>query len=359
MQGDPEGRRLARWRAARLSEAGMLLRAVEVLLRSADFVPADCRDLAVRIAREEQAQLQKAEGRIESRRRFKYGTSHPLLDERAANLLFIDESGHSAPQSTLDQPVFALGAVAMSENEATRYVKRSDEIKQRFFDPADFTFHEPAMRRHEQMYHFGGDVDRQKDFGHAIKELIGDTDFTAFGTAIRKQAFKQEFSESGIDPYLPANPYAVAITLLLERYVDYLLSTSGQRRLGKVTFESQGPKEDAEHQVQFARLLLDGTQWVPDSAFRQAIQPGASFVPKVGSHPLELADIFVRDLYEWARADCHDSPLHWDLFTNKMYCRGDAKNGKFGVKIFPDSDIRDRIERHRAQRVNGDDPSVN
>jgi hypothetical protein len=56
-----------------------------------------------------------------------------------------------------------------------------------------------------------------------------------------------------------------------------------------------------------------------------------------------------RDLYEWAVADCTGSPKRWELFAGRIYVRGDGQMGKFGIKFFPDADIRDRIEAHRAQ----------
>lgn len=328
-----------------------MLRSTQVLLESADFDTATIEDIASQVAREEQAQLQRAQGRIESRQRFKHKSPHPLLDQRTESLLFIDESGHPAPQSTVRQPVLALGAISMTPAEMSRYTERADALKRRFFDPPNITFHEPPMRRHAQVYSFGGDRERQRAFGQAVADLVASTEFVAFGAAIRKDAFAREFTEAGLDPYLPASPYAVAITMLLERYVDYLLTAEGPRQIGKVTFESQGAREDAEHQVQFARLLLDGTQWVPESAFQQAIHPGASFVPKSGSHPTELADMFARDLYEWARSGCRERPLRWSTFTRKTYCRGDGSSGKFGVKVFPDSDIREAIELHREERL--------
>ena len=351
MAGDPEGRRLARRRADRLSEAGLLLRVIDVLLRDADFDVSACQELAEQVVREERRQLQKAQGKIRSRRRFKHGVAHPLLEERAENKLFIDESGHASPKSTPEQPTFALGALALSEEEAARYIDRADQLKLDFFGRTDVTLHEPQMRRHEQLFSFGGDAGRQVEFTRALDQLVAETGMVIFGAAIRKDAFASDFTGTGSDPYLPTNLYAVAITLLLERYVDYLLASSDERRLGRVTFESQGAREDAEHQVQFARLLLEGTQWVPESAFRQAIQPGAHFVTKSGSHPTELADMFVRDLFEWTRSGCTTGPHRWDTFTAKMYCRGDGQGGRFGVKVFPDSDIRERIEEHRAQRL--------
>ncbi len=113
--------------------------------------------------------------------------------------------------------------------------------------------------------------------------------------------------------------------------------------------ESIGSREDAEHQLEYARLLLEGSQWIPDSVFRNDLETGLRFVPKQGSHPCELADMFARELYEWIRGDCDVTPMRWDLFSKKMYCRGDGQMGKFGVKVFPDSDIRDRIEAHRLR----------
>ena len=86
----------------------------------------------------------------------------------------------------------------------------------------------------------------------------------------------------------------------MERYVDYL-ANSPHRLLGRVTFESQGTREDAEHQWGFAKVLLDGTQWLPDSVFRNWIAPGVEFIPKRGSDPTELADMYSRDLFEWIR----------------------------------------------------------
>ncbi len=134
--------------------------------------------------------------------------------------------------------------------------------------------------------------------------------------------------------------------MLIERYIDFLASQS-VRRLGRVIFESQGTVEDATHQLEFARLLLDGSQWVPDSAFRGWLETGLRFQPKCGSDPMELADMFARDLYEWIRDDCDKIPKRWELFGKKIYCRGDGTMGKFGLKVFPDADIREKIDNHR------------
>jgi len=344
--GDPEGRRLARKRAALLAQAGRIARVLEILLKRAEFSRDDCTEIVTELRIQEQAELQRAYGRIEPRKRFKGHSSHPLLEKRPISRLYLDENGKSGPEP-FDRPAFfTLGAIAIAEEDIAAYCTRADEIKREFFGTTDFTFHEPDMRFRGGAYWFGGNRIRQLEFDQAIEGLIKDTSFLVFGAGIRKRAFEDQFVATGIDPYLPTDVYLVAIILLLERYVDFL-ATSPDKRLGRLEFESQGPKEDAEHQLEYTGALLDGSQWVPDTAFRGWLETGLRFTPKSGSSPMELADMFSRDLYEWICGDCNVTPKRWNSFGQRVYCRGDGQMGKFGVKIFPDSDIRDRIQAHR------------
>ncbi len=331
-----------------LSEARGVLRAAEVLLKRADFDPKECQELIKVVVAQEQIELLRAYGRIEPRKRFKKHSSYALLEERKRSVLYVDEGGRSFIDRYGKYPFFALGAVEMPEEEQDNYCFAADEIKLNFFDRKDITFHEPAMRRKEGRWGFGGDRKRQREFDEALDDLIRQTKFRAFGVGIRKRAFKKQFVDTGIDPYLPTDVYAVAIVMLLERYIDFLAHNPPDR-FGRAIFEGQGAKEDAEHQLEYARVILEGSQWVPDKAFRNWLEPGLTFVPKRGSHPLELADMFSRDLYEWIRSNCRRSPKRWELFSERIYCRGDGRMGKFGVKVFPDSTIRERIEAHRAR----------
>lgn len=333
-----------------LAEAGQVARVLEVLLKRAEFDPEVVSELIKELARNEQIELQRGYGRIEPRRRFKPHVSHPLLEQRPRSVLFIDESGKSSSEPSMlsRSPIFALGGIAMNEEAVDNYRVAADEIKLEFFDRKDITFHEPQMRNREGPYYFSGDESRQAEFDGAINRLVEEADFVAFGVGVRKELFVEDFVETGVDPYLPTDVYALAIIMLLERYIDFL-SSSTPKRLGRVIFESQGPLEDAYHQLEYARTLIDGSQWVPDSAFRSWLETGLRFTTKSGSDPMELADMMSRDLYEWVRSECAVTPKRWDLLSKKIYRRGDGRMGKFGVKVFPDSDIRERVESHRVR----------
>ena len=353
--GDPGGRRLSQYRAGLLGEAARVGRVFEILLNRASYPPEAIQLLLKDIAKAEESHLQRAHGKIEARRRFKGQTSAPLLAGRSTNLLYLDESGRSAPEPL--QPgaaTFALSGISLTQESVDQYRVAADAIKHSFFGRANFAFHEPYMRQRYQDpqsaidYSFNRNEARQQDFDQAISSLIAETNFVTFGVGVRKEAFRREFVETGIDPYLPTDIYALAITFLLERYVD-MLASAPVNQFGRATFESQGPKEDAYHQLEYARLLLEGSQWIPDSAFRNWLETGLRFAPKEGSHPIELADFMSRDLFEWVRSDCSNSPKWWDLYCSKVYVRGDGLMGKFGIKVFPDADLREMILEHRRK----------
>lgn len=346
--GDPVGRRPATKKAAILAEAGRVARALEVLIKRANWGTALIGKLTEDLGREELRQLQLAHGKIEARRRFGKHSSQPLLDQRPVHNLYLDESGKSSVEPVEGPSYFALSGIGMADEAVPQYQKAADDLKKEFFGTVNITFHESSMRNFDGPYYFNGDKQRQLEFDQAIDQLLLDTDFVVFGAGIRKHAFEQDFVATGLDPYLPTDAYSVAITMLLERYVDFL-ALSEPDRIGRLTFEQQGSREDAEHQLEYARLLLEGSQWIPDSVFRNWLETGLHFVPKAGSHPCELADMFARELYEWIKGDCDVSPKRWGAFSKKIYCREDGSMGKFGVKIFPDSDVRDLILDHRKR----------
>ena len=346
--GDPSGRRLWRAQANKLSEARAVARVLDTLLADANIDTALSKQLLSEIEKQEMIALQRAHGPIAPRKRFKGQKPHALLENRPLNCLYVDEAGKSAREPLSTPRFFSLGAVAIDEAEGVSYCERANSIKLEFFGTTNHTFHEPRMRNHNGEYYFEGDVGKQNAFDSAIDCLIDETDFTVFGVGIRKNAFQEQFADTSIDPYLPTDAYAVAIIFLLERYVDYIASRE-PRLVGRVTFESQGPREDAYHQLEYARVLMDGSQWLTPAAFRSWLETGLRFVPKRGSEPTELADMVSRDLYEWIRSDCEATPAKWERLSRKVYCRGDGLMGKFGIKVFPDHDIRDRIDAHRQE----------
>lgn len=282
-------------------------------------------------------------GHVESRLTIK-NTGHPLLENRKLDFLYLDESG--TPAFSDPNSVFALGGVSLREEDARLYIKRANRLKMQFFGRTDITFHEPQMRRHDDNFSFGGNKERRQEFDAALRALVKQTRFRVFGVGIRKTQFQAEFVDTNCDPYLPTNLYSLALMLLLERYVNYI-ALNNERRLGRVHIESIGSHDDAEHQVDYADLVLHGTQFVSGRTFQCWVEPGCRFSVKHGSDPSELSDLVAREVFEWTRADCGKDPPYWDILNSKAYVRGDGLYGKFGIKVFPATGVEDAIREHR------------
>ena len=348
--GDAAGRRIWRRRARHLEHAGRVASLLRVLLRRAGSrAAADLAAIERSIAVDEAIAIQRSSGTIEPRTRFARTDSsgNPVREKRPLNWLFLDEGGTAQPvRGPEDGAWFALAGVAMTLEQAQSYERAADELKMEFFNHTEITLHEPLMRTHRQDFSFGGDTHRQRLFCEAVDRLVSDASFVAFAVGLRKWELSAETALP--DSYLPAGAYEIAMHLLLERYVDYLHYDDEDWR-GRLTLEAQGSREDAEHQQAYVELLLNGTQWVPDSAFRNYLETGVRFVGKRGSHATELSDMLARDVFEWIRSGCKQEPRRWRIFEEKFYSRGDLRRGKFGLKVFPADGIEDWVEAQRER----------
>ncbi len=259
----------------------------------------------------------------------------------------IDECGkENSPSSD----PFILSGILIAEREITTYVQRANKIKDLYFGKdLRVAFHDPYLRsgycEGKIDYSFQQDRNKQQSFISDIKCLIEKTPCHAFAVAIPLADYRQEQNKEGrtnpLYPELPTTVYSMAIMLLMERCLDFLAYGLSTKPKVTVVFESIGPKEDIEHQLTFAQVLHLGTEWVKPDIFRKYFYPGVTFLTKEdykkdkGSHPLELADILARDVFEWVKEQGKISPLFWDNWKAKLYRRGDGRSGRFSLKVLP------------------------
>ena len=337
-------------RQSALGEASRLIALAEHHLTAAKISGINFLDLRNSIAAAEKATFGAGSHQIEGRRRYPAKKGRSRRSSVGTNqYLFIDESGswQLASKSTSDD-WFAVGAVAMSAAAAAQYVQAAEDLKMMFFGDPTITFHEPAMRRGEMKFDFGESRAKQEQFRNAVDLLVWDTEFVAFGIGIRKRELGDSALGLSLESHLLQDPYALALHLLLERYVDYLAHHPYRPR-ATIVMESQQSHLDALHQLTVAETIAYGTQYVAPKGFEKFLNPGVRFEGKQGSHPLELSDMLARDVFEWIRSDCSTDPARWPLFLEKFYARGDLRRGKFGLKVFPDSNVAEQVEKSRMQ----------
>ena len=357
--GDMDGKELAKRVADCMGDAARAVAMGEAFVQMAGLDLAGFKALRAEIKGYEAEARIRATGSGRSRRKTRARTGLIAADPRSRNLLFVDESGQSHapvvdpegnPNGYGHGKHFALAGISMLEEWVEGYEQRADHLKQEFFRRKDITFHEPSMRNRKGAFHFGGDTRKQLAFEERFRNLIKETPFVAFGVCIRFDALRAVRDIGKINEYLPLDVYGMAIAIMIERYFEYLAGTQEQR-VGRVVFESQGFKEDVEHQLHYAYTLLRGTQWHKPIAFLSAMEPGCQFIPKQGSNPTEIADLISREVYEWVSDDFKKDPPYWDTLRDKWYKAADGSDGRFGLKVYPSFDIRELIEAHRAQCV--------
>lgn len=262
--------------------------------------------------------------------------------------LFLDESGDAATGKGATDWL-GLGGIAMTSAERLAYIRAADALKRRFFGETNLTFHEPEMRHRQGKFSFNQDHAEQRAFFEALSQLMDEAEFVAFGVGIRKaELVRLAEAEPELRPF-QIDIYGIAIHLMTERFVEYLAPRSKRLARGAFVFEAQTRREDARHQRSLIETLLGGSPGIAQPAFVRHIEPGARFVPKQGSHPTELADMLARDLFEWLKSDCTIEPARWPIWRRKFFARGNLTRGKFGLTVFPNADIRQRIEDERAR----------
>ena len=137
----------------------------------------------------------------------------------------------------------------------------------------------------------------------------------------------------------------------LERYVDYGWF---RKRWKGDDSRAKGPREPCSTRFNCARLLLDGTQWVPESAFQQAIQPGATSFQVGLTSTGKLADLFARDLLrvDTGRDAVKNRGLGGSTFTSEDVLpddEGRPSRWKFGVRLPGLSPIRGSWLRRKSR----------
>ena len=339
-------------RSGLLEDAAQQARRLRAILEQADalretgFGPTQTRiELAAKVAAEEAA--------AQSGQQQREPYDHDRSGKRPDIHLFVDESGHAddVREYDKDNDFFALGAVAISDDAHEQYRARAEQLKQEFFKGGPgIVLHASELRQAmkgpaEQGGKFALKAGKSwPELVQALEELVGQSEFTAFGIIIQKWRFHQDFTEPGEDPFLPRETYDLALHLLLERFTSFLASVP-DAPIGSITLESQNPERDARHQLSIAETIAYGTRWVSPEPLQLDIQPGVEFLKKQPSHPLELSDMLANLLYQLARDGFSDdrpprlqqnsNTQLWEAFCDKFYQEDDLRHGKFGLKVFP------------------------
>jgi len=278
-----------------------------------------------------------ADGYVPPRKKPRFDDSGEHQAARKVHYVFLDESGVRNPQTQPSFDLFVVGAAVVEADYFEEVIEpAADELKQRFFNRTDVVFHEPQLRRHKDEFYFGGDLEEQGKFCAAYREFLNAMKFDCVAAVIDKRALSATYGDGPVDDFLPSNYYALAYDFALERICNLLFHERGDA-LGEIYPERIGKRQDAELQLEHARLVNEGTRFVSEKWFQNQFKPGLRFVRKGRHFGIELADVVARTV-----ADHYiqgDEAACWTALQPKLFCghmdrvAGDVRWGAY--KTFP------------------------
>lgn len=281
---------------------------------------------------------QKADARIDPRRKLPRPARADHLGPRPEYILFLDECGsHAMDVANETFPVFCLCGIVVEAARYPEFDRSWQEWKTRWLGAPDARVHEPAVRTRSGLFH---DADPVRARGRiaALDAQIESLPFTCIAAAIDKRRYAKAYPTGTVDDFLPQSTYLMCIDFIMERFTHFLCHV-GQGAQGIVRAESRGLREDAEVHHEYIRLHLEGTQFCAPSQFRGYLRPSIRFERKDGnSSGLQIADLLARPIADKVLHPA-GNPERWEVVAAKFYDGTQNRRGSYGLKIFPAPDV--------------------
>lgn len=208
-------------------------------------------------------------------------------------IVYADESGdHGMVNIDPQYPMFALTFCVMRKDAYTaEIVPAMQRLKFGIWGHDTVVLHEHEIRK--SLGPFGvlrTDRALRTRFMDELNALIETAPMTIFASVIDKAKHRAKYAN-------PWNPYEIALHFCMERLHMMLTAEKQHGKTVHVVFESRGPKEDAELELEFRRIAGNDSHWGyrRHDFSRFDFQP--LFIPKAANASgLQLADLTARPI---------------------------------------------------------------
>jgi len=215
------------------------------------------------------------------------------LPEFSDFVVYADESGdHGMVSIDPQYPVFALTFCVMRKADYTAtIVPAMQNFKFGIWGHDAVILHEHEIRKSTGPFGIlRTNRDLRTRFYEGLNALIETAPMTIFASVIDKERHRAKYAN-------PWNPYEVALHFCMEGLHSMLTKEKQQDKTVHVIFESRGPREDAELELEFRRIAANDSHWGyrRHDFSRFDFQP--VFIPKAANAAgLQLADLTARPI---------------------------------------------------------------
>lgn len=208
-------------------------------------------------------------------------------------IVYADESGdHGMVNIDPQYPMFALTFCVMRKDAYTsEIVPAMQGFKFGIWGHDTVVLHEHEIRK--SLGPFGvlrTDRALRMRFMDELNALIETAPMTIFASVIDKAKHRAKYAN-------PWNPYEIALHFCMERLHILMTAEKQHGKTVHVVFESRGPKEDKELELEFRRIAGNDSHWGyrRHDFSRFDFQP--VFIPKAANASgLQLADLTARPI---------------------------------------------------------------
>ena len=216
--------------------------------------------------------------------------------------LYIDEVGNpdfGASEDPNHRYVSLTGVIMELDYVAKVVTPKFENLKARYFDThpdEPVVLHRKELLSGKPPFRALRDSVRRDAFNKELLSLLREFNYLVLTVVIDKLEQRQRYAVWRFDPY------HYALTVLAERYVQWL-QRKGMR--GDLMAESRGGKEDRRLKDSFARLHAEGTEYVAPEMFAQWLTSGELKVrPKAANVTgLQLADLIAHPSFQSMRRE--------------------------------------------------------
>lgn len=244
-------------------------------------------------------------------------------------IMFLDESGDHSLSKIDDQfPVFCLAGCIFDENEYQQNSKaRIDAFKIRYFNNPEIILHSREIRKCEPPFNILLNATTKRDFYKDLNNMLASLPYTILASVILKKKLKVRYSD-------PANPYALSLQFIMERFLYYLEENND---VGYISVESRDPKSNTDLLNTFTDIINNGSgsdiHHVSAKQFQSKIQKMIFVTKQQNENGHQIADLVA---YPTAKYGLNSKKEN--LAFSVIEPRFRRMNGKisgYGLKIFP------------------------
>ena len=240
--------------------------------------------------------------------------------------LYIDESGdHGLTNVNPDFPIFLLCGIVISSNENAAINQAFNQVKATFWGRKEVIFHSRDIRKCEKEFSILFDLEKKKLFYEAINESIVNHEYVVIASAIRKEAYIQNFGK------LSDDVYELSLSFIIERAIFYLDTIKNPKKELEIVIERRGKKEDKKLEEHFQRLLARGTGYVSADRLTSYNLSIIFRSKRENINGLQMADLIAYPIARYVIEPKRANPA-FDLIEPKIYTKGVRR---YGLKIFP------------------------